>query len=71
MELKAYKRVEAAAGGKTQVTIEVPNEAFCYYDRKMRFGMHSGDYTVSVATSSTDVRKTFEVSVKDGNLILR
>ena len=71
IELKAYKRVEAAAGGKTQVTIEVPNEAFCYYDRKMNFGMHNGDYTVSVATSCTDVKKTFEVSVKDGKLTVK
>ena len=71
IELKAYKRVEVAAGGKTQVTIEVPNEAFCYYDRKMNFGMHNGDYTVSVATSCTDVKKTFEVSVKDGKLIVK
>ena len=70
MELKAYRRVQVSAGGKTQVTIEVPNEAFCYYDRKMRFGMHDGDYTVSVATSSTDVKKTIEVSVKDGKLII-
>ena len=71
IELKAYKRVEVAAGGKTQVTIEVPNEAFCYYDRKMNFGMHNGDYTVSVATSCTDVKKTFEVSVKDGKLTVK
>lgn len=71
IELKAYKRVETAAGGKTRVTIEVPNEAFCYYDRKMNFGMHNGDYTVSVATSCTDVKKTFEVSVKDGKLTVK
>ena len=71
IELKAYKRVETAAGGKTQVTIEVPNEAFCYYDRKMNFGMHNGDYTVSVATSCTDIKKTFEVSVKDGRLTVK
>jgi beta-glucosidase len=70
-ELKAYKRVEAAAGGKTQVVIEVPNEAFWYYDRKMKYGMHNGDYTVSVATSCVDVKTTFEVSVKDGKLIVK
>lgn len=70
-ELKAYKRVEAAAGGKTQATIEVPNEAFWYYDRKLHYDMHNGDYTVSVATSCVDVKKTFEVSVRDGKLILR
>ena len=71
IELKAYKRVEVAAGQKARVTIEVPNEAFCYYDRKMNFGMHNGDYTVSVATSCTDVKKTFEVRVKDGKLTVK
>ena len=71
IELKAYKRVEVAAGQKARVTIEVPNEAFCYYDRKMNFGMHNGDYSVSVATSCVDVKTTFEVSVKDGQLIVK
>lgn len=71
IELKAYKRVEVAAGQKARVTIEVPNEAFSYYDRKMNFGMHNGDYTVSVATSCTDIKKIFEVSVKDGKLTVK
>ena len=69
-ELKAYKRVFVAAGEGEAVTIQVPNEAFFYYDRKMRYGMHDGDYTVSVATSSADVRHTFEVQVRGGKLIL-
>lgn len=69
IELKAYKRVEVAAGEKAQVTVTVPNEAFCYYDRKMCYGMHDGDYTVSVATSSKDVHHTFEVRVRNGQLV--
>ena len=70
-ELKAYKKIKVSAGAKMEVTVTVPNEAFFYYDRKMRFDMHDGDYTVSVATSCDDVKKTFEVSVKDKKLILR
>lgn len=70
-ELKAYKRVAVAAGEKVEVTIQVPEEAFCYYDRKLRYGKHNGDYTVSVATSSVDIHETFEVSVEDGKIILR
>lgn len=69
-ELKAYKRVAVAAGEKAAVTVEVPMEAFCYYDRKMNYGAHNGDYTVSVATSCEDVKKTFEISVNDRKLIL-
>ena len=68
-ELKAYKRVEAAVGEKVVVTIEVPNEAFCYYDQKMNLGMHNGDYIVTVGTSSADARKTFEVQVRDGQIL--
>ena len=67
-ELKAYKRVGAKVGETVAVTIDVPAEAFCYYDRRMNYGMHNGDYTVAVATSSADVRKTFEVKVRDGKV---
>ena len=70
-ELKAYKRVAVAAGEKVEVTIQVPEEAFCYYDRKLRYGKHNGNYTVSIATSSVDIHETFDVSVEDGKIILR
>ena len=63
-ELKAYKRVEVAAGECVNVSIEVPAEAFYYYDRQMNYGMHNGDYTVSVGTSSTDIVKTFDIKVR-------
>ena len=68
-ELKAYKRVEVAAGETVTVTLEVSAEAFRYYDRKMAYGMHNGDYTVSVATSCVDVHRTFEVQVREGKLL--
>ena len=68
-ELKAYKRVELKKGEKTEIDIFVPNEAFCYYDRRMNFGMHRGDYTVSVGTSCMDISKTFNVKARGGRLI--
>ena len=68
-ELKAYKRVEVRTGETVTVTLDVPTEAFCYYDRKMVFGMHNGDYTVSVATSCADIHRTFEVQVREGKLL--
>ncbi len=68
-ELKAYKRVELKKGEKAELDILIPNEAFCYYDRRMNLGMHRGDYTVSVGTSCTDIHKTFEVKVRNGRLI--
>ncbi|MBQ3499237.1 MAG: glycoside hydrolase family 3 C-terminal domain-containing protein [Clostridia bacterium] len=69
-ELKAYKRVELKKGEKVQVSIPVTNEAFCYYDRRMVWGMHNGDYNLCVATSCTDVKKTFEMKVRDKEIIL-
>lgn len=69
LELKAYKRVELGAGETARITLQVPTEAFHYYDRRMCYGMHNGDYTVSLGTSSADICATFEVKVRDGKLI--
>ena len=68
MELKAYRRVEVKAGETATVTLEIPTEAFCYYDRRMSLGMHNGDYTVSVGASCADIRGTLEVKVRNGRL---
>lgn len=68
LELKAYRRAEVKAGETATVTLTVPAEAFCYYDRKMTLGMHDGDYTVSVGASSADLRGSFKVKVCDGKL---
>ncbi len=68
-ELKAYKRVETAAGETVTVTLKVPAEAFCYYDRRMACGMHDCNYTVLVATSSEDIHQDFEVQVRDEKLL--
>ena len=67
-ELKGYKRVEAAVGEQVSVAIEIPAEAFCYYDRHMNYGMHDGDYKVSVGTSSENIAATFEIQVRNGKL---
>ena len=68
-ELKAYKRVELSKGEKAQLDIHVPNEAFLYYNKKMSYGMHRGDYTVQIGTSCKDIHKTFAVKVRDGKII--
>ncbi len=69
IELKAYKRAFVRAGETVSVTVDVPKEAFFYYDRKMAYGMHNGDYTVSVGTSCTDIHHKFEVKIRDGKLL--
>lgn len=65
-ELKAYKRIVLSAKEAVAAKIEVPAEAFCYYNRKMVYGMHDGDYTVMVGTSSADIKAAFEVKVRNG-----
>ena len=64
-ELKAYKRISINKNEVLKISIDVPNEAFFYYDRHMIFDMHNGDYTLSVGTSSTDIKSTFEIKVRD------
>jgi len=68
IELKGYRRVAVKSGEKADVSIEIPREAFCYYNRKMDYAMHNGDYIVSIGTSSADIRHTFTVKVRDGVL---
>ena len=65
LELKAYKRIELKKGEKKNISVDVPAEAFFYYDRKMICDMHDGDYTVSVRTSSADKCAEFEVQVRN------
>ena len=69
-ELKAYKRVELKKGERADVEITVPDTCFCYYDRKLNYGMHNGDFTVSVATSSADTLKEFSVGVREKKLYI-
>jgi beta-glucosidase len=49
-ELKAYKRVFVSAGEVKTAELYLTREAFCYYDRNMKYGMHDGDYKVMIGT---------------------
>lgn len=62
----AYKRFSLNKNESLDITVEIPDDAFFYYDRQMKYGMHNGDYTVSAGTSSTDIVKTFEVRIRNG-----
>ena len=65
-ELKAYKRFRLNKNEALDITVDISDDAFCYYDRQMKYGMHNGDYTISAGTSSTDIKKTFEVRIRNG-----
>ena len=69
-ELKAYDRVTLQPGETKRVLLRMEEDAFCYYDKDMRFGLHDGAHTLLLGTSSEDVRAAFELSVKDGNFCI-
>ena len=64
-ELKEYTRVEVPAGKSADAVIRLEREAFCYYDRAMRYGMHNGDYTLTLGTSSENAEASFDLKVRD------
>ena len=69
-ELKAYKRIFVSAGERETAELLLPREAFYYYDRNMKYGMHDGNYTVMIGTSCEDIVYTVEASVKSGSINL-
>jgi beta-glucosidase len=68
-ELKAYKRFRLNKKESLDITVEIHDDAFFYYDRQLKYGMHDGDYTISAGTSSTDIRKAFEVKIRNRLII--
>ena len=68
-ELKGYKKVFVEKGKTVAFDIPLDKESFYFYDVGMRYDMHDSDYTVSLATSSADVVKQFEIAVKEKNIV--
>ncbi len=64
-ELKAFEKVELAAGETRKISFRLPPRAFAYYETKIR-GWHveGGDYEIRVGASSRDIRLTARVTVK-------
>ncbi len=60
-ELKAYKRVHLQKGEKQKVVINLPEEAFYYYDSEMNYGLHRGNFTITVGTSCTDCVGEYQI----------
>jgi beta-glucosidase len=52
LELKSFKRVAVAAGGRRRVTFEVPATQLGFYDRSLRYVLEPGAIDVFVGTSS-------------------
>ena len=68
-ELKAYERVSLRPGETKRASLTLGTDAFCYYDRKMVYGLHDGNHTLLLGTSSEEIAATFEVTVRDGRIL--
>ena len=67
-ELKAYRRVFLRAGESERITIHLTREDFSYYDEAMVFGLHNGEHTLLLGTSSEDIFETLALKATDGRL---
>ena len=64
--LVGFGKVELAPGEEKEVTIDVSDRAFSVYDVSVKdFRRIGGDYVISAAASSRDIRLTAKVSVLD------
>ncbi len=61
-ELKAFKKVELAPGESKEVTFQLKGRDFSYYDAKRSMWIaESGEFTISAAASSRDIRESVSV----------
>jgi beta-glucosidase len=58
-ELKAFEKVELKPGASTTVKVHLGDDAFSYYDDQQgKWVKESGSFTISVGSSSRDIRLT-------------
>lgn len=68
-ELKAYKRVLLTVGEKQRITVKVPEESFFYYNQKLQYGLHDGDFQIMVGNSCENIIHKFEVKSRNGMIL--
>lgn len=67
--LKGFKRVSVAAGTSTKVTIQIPYEAFSYYNTKeKKYMIEEGAFEILVGNSSDHIIATKNVQLKGSTL---
>lgn len=65
--LKAFKRVSLKAGETKTVQLDVPYEAFAYYDTiNAQFEVYKGKFDILIGNSSENISLTQGVKVADG-----
>ncbi|MEA4912506.1 MAG: glycoside hydrolase family 3 C-terminal domain-containing protein [Oscillospiraceae bacterium] len=61
-QLRGFEKAELFPGEAKELRIELPYEAFGYYDTQLhRTAVRAGKYTVYVGASSADIRASFDV----------
>ncbi|MBE7068712.1 MAG: beta-glucosidase [Clostridiales bacterium] len=68
-ELKGYKRVFVKKGETVDFEICLDKEAFYFYNDKMQFGCHNGDYTVTLGNDSQNAIQSFELKARSGQIL--
>jgi len=64
-ELKGFKKADVKAGSSAKVTIKVPVKELAYYDvAAKKWTVEPGKYTIKLGTSSRDIKKEIQVTVK-------
>lgn len=67
--LKGFKRVSVDSGKTTDVSIEIPYEAFSHYDtEKEKFVVEKGAFEIMVGNSSDHIIATKKIEVKGSTL---
>ena len=68
-ELKGYKKIFVEKGKTVTFDISLDKESFHFYDSTMQYGVHDCDYTVSIASSSQHTITSFEIALRNKNII--
>ncbi len=64
-ELKGFQKAWIAAGKSETITIQVPVKELAYYNvESKKWTVEPGNYTLKLGSSSRDIKKEIEISVK-------
>jgi beta-glucosidase len=66
-ELKAFKKVSLRPGESTNISIELKQDAFAFYDIISKaWKVEPGDFEILVGASSTDIRLRGSINITGG-----
>ncbi len=64
-ELKGFEKIELEPGEKKTVSFTLDKRCFAYYETSIHdYYVESGDYTIMIGASSSDIRQTVQLAVE-------